>query len=415
MQAELVALADAGCAEIAIDEPSMSCYAHREDPERLVDLFNRTVAPVVGRARLSTHLCFGNYKGRAVAPRQYAPLFPAFLGVDVDEIHLEMASRELAEAELVGTIAETKDVAVGVIDVKSYYVETPEDVAARVRRFAAAGAAGAARLLDRLRPQPDGALGGEAEAREPRRRRPDRPRRAVIEPSTAGTHVWWLGQSGFLIGHEGRHLLVDPYLSDSLTAKYEGTETPHVRMHPHVVAPEQLAFVDVVLSTHGHTDHLDGETLRAIGAPLVAPAGIVELARERSGGEVTGDLGGRDDRGRRLSRRGRPGRASRRALRRLRDRGGRPRASTTRATRRWVDPGVRGVDVAFLPINGKLGNLDGPEAARLAQTVDAALAVPCHYDMFEFNTASPDAFVAECERLGQPYRVLRQGERLTLD
>ena len=80
----------------------------------------------------------------------------------------------------------------------------------------------------------------------------------------------------------------------------------------------------------------------------------------------------------------------------------------------WVDPGVRGVDVALVPINGKLGNLDGPDAARLARTVEAALAVPCHYDMFEFNTATPDAFVAACERLGQPYRVLRQGERLTL-
>ena len=135
VQAELVALADAGCEEIAIDEPSMSCYAHREDPERLVALFNRTVTPVVGRARLSTHLCFGNYKGRAVAPRRYAPLFPAFLEAAVDQIHLEMASRELAEAEIVGTIAEVKDVAVGVIDVKSYYVETPEDVAARVRHF----------------------------------------------------------------------------------------------------------------------------------------------------------------------------------------------------------------------------------------------------------------------------------------
>ena len=137
VQAELTALADAGCKEIAIDEPSMSCYAHREDPERLVDLFNRTVTPVRGRARLSTHLCFGNYKGRAVAPRSYRPLFPAFLGVDVDEIHLEMASRELAEAELVATIAEVKDVAVGVIDVKSYYVETPDDVADRVRAFTA--------------------------------------------------------------------------------------------------------------------------------------------------------------------------------------------------------------------------------------------------------------------------------------
>ncbi len=137
VQAELTALADAGCTEIAIDEPSMSCYAHREEPERLVDLFNRTVAPVAGRARLSTHLCFGNYKGRAVAPRSYRPLFPAFLGVDVDEIHLEMASREQAESELVATIAEVKDVAVGVIDVKSYYVETPEDVAERVRAFTA--------------------------------------------------------------------------------------------------------------------------------------------------------------------------------------------------------------------------------------------------------------------------------------
>ena len=135
VQAELVALADAGCEEIAVDEPSMSCYAHREDPERLVALFNRTVTPVVGRTRLSTHLCFGNYKGRAVAPRRYAPLFPAFLEADVNEIHLEMASRELAEAEIVGTIAEAKDVAVGVIDVKSYYVETPEDIAARVRHF----------------------------------------------------------------------------------------------------------------------------------------------------------------------------------------------------------------------------------------------------------------------------------------
>ena len=135
VQAELVALADAGCAEIGVDEPSMSCYAHREDPERLVDLFNRTVAPIVGRSRLSTHLCFGNYKGRSVAPRRYEPLFPAFLGLDVDEIHLEMASRELAEAELVGPIAEKKDVAVGVIDVKSSYVEPPELVADRVRHF----------------------------------------------------------------------------------------------------------------------------------------------------------------------------------------------------------------------------------------------------------------------------------------
>jgi 5-methyltetrahydropteroyltriglutamate--homocysteine methyltransferase len=131
---ELEALIEAGCTEICVDEPSMSCYAWREDPARLVDIFNRTVSGLRDRCRLSTHLCFGNYKARAIAPRRYAPMFPAFLDLQVDEVHVEMASREFAEIELIGTIAEKMDVAVGIVDVKSYYIETPEDIAARVRR-----------------------------------------------------------------------------------------------------------------------------------------------------------------------------------------------------------------------------------------------------------------------------------------
>jgi 5-methyltetrahydropteroyltriglutamate--homocysteine methyltransferase len=133
VQGELVALADSGCEELTVDEPSMSCYAHREDPERLVDVFNRTVAPVVDRLRLSTHLCFGNYHGHAVGPRRYAPMFPAFNAMTVDEIHVEMASRELAELGVIATIAERHDVAVGIVDVKSYYIEPPELIAERVR------------------------------------------------------------------------------------------------------------------------------------------------------------------------------------------------------------------------------------------------------------------------------------------
>jgi 5-methyltetrahydropteroyltriglutamate--homocysteine methyltransferase len=130
---ELQGLIEAGCREISIDEPSMSCYAYKEDPRHFVDIFNRTVGPIAGQARLSTHLCFGNYKGRAVGPRRYAPMFPAFLEMTVDEFHLEMASREFAEIELIRTIAAVKDVAVGIIDVKSYYIESVEEVARRVR------------------------------------------------------------------------------------------------------------------------------------------------------------------------------------------------------------------------------------------------------------------------------------------
>jgi 5-methyltetrahydropteroyltriglutamate--homocysteine methyltransferase len=131
---ELKSLVAAGCHEITVDEPSMSCYAGREDPKRFADIFNRTIDPVVGKCRLSTHACFGNYKARAVGNRSYQPMFPAFLEIKVDEIHLEMASREFAEIEIIERVAARMDVAVGVIDVKSYYIETPEDVADRVRR-----------------------------------------------------------------------------------------------------------------------------------------------------------------------------------------------------------------------------------------------------------------------------------------
>ncbi|MEM1296651.1 MAG: methionine synthase [Verrucomicrobiota bacterium] len=133
IRTELEALVEAGCEEICVDEPSMSCYGYKEDTKRFVDIFNRTVEPVVGKTRLCTHLCFGNFKGHAVGYRRYAPLFPDFLDLKVDELHLEMASREYAELEAIEKVAERMDVAVGIIDVKSYFIESPEFVADRVR------------------------------------------------------------------------------------------------------------------------------------------------------------------------------------------------------------------------------------------------------------------------------------------
>ena len=131
---ELEALVAAGCPEICVDEPSMSCYGYKEDTSRFVDIFNRTVETVYGKTRLCTHLCFGNFKGHAVGYRRYAPLFPAFLDLKVDELHLEMASREYAELEAIAPIARRMDVAVGIIDVKSYHIEPVEHLCARIRQ-----------------------------------------------------------------------------------------------------------------------------------------------------------------------------------------------------------------------------------------------------------------------------------------
>lgn len=132
VRSELEALVGAGCTEITVDEPSMSCYAYKEDTKKFVDIFNRTVNPVVGKCNLSTHLCFGNFKGRPVGYRSIKPMLPDFLDMKVDEIHIEMANREFAEIELLKEFAQKMRVAVGIIDVKNYYIETEADVVERI-------------------------------------------------------------------------------------------------------------------------------------------------------------------------------------------------------------------------------------------------------------------------------------------
>jgi 5-methyltetrahydropteroyltriglutamate--homocysteine methyltransferase len=126
---ELRALVEAGADFIQIDEPSYA--VHPDAPRTFVELFNATVAGV--DAKIGLHLCFGNYVGRPVAKRSYRPLFPHILDVRADQLALEFANRELAELELWREFPSDKQLAAGLVDVKNYYVETPEDVAERIR------------------------------------------------------------------------------------------------------------------------------------------------------------------------------------------------------------------------------------------------------------------------------------------
>jgi 5-methyltetrahydropteroyltriglutamate--homocysteine methyltransferase len=129
VNAELKALVAAGTDFIQLDEPSYA--VHPDAPHEFVDLFNATVAGV--EAKIGLHLCFGNFVGRPVAKRSYRPLFPHILDVRADQLALEFANRELAELELWHEFPSDKELAAGLVDVKNYYVETPEDVAERIR------------------------------------------------------------------------------------------------------------------------------------------------------------------------------------------------------------------------------------------------------------------------------------------
>jgi 5-methyltetrahydropteroyltriglutamate--homocysteine methyltransferase len=129
VNAELKALVSAGVDFIQLDEPSFAC--HPQSPEAFLEVVERTVAGV--GAYISMHMCFGNYRARAVGHRSYRPLFPHLGRAKVNQLALEFGSREMAEIELLAELPDTMDVAVGLVDVKNTWIEPADLVAERLR------------------------------------------------------------------------------------------------------------------------------------------------------------------------------------------------------------------------------------------------------------------------------------------
>jgi 5-methyltetrahydropteroyltriglutamate--homocysteine methyltransferase len=133
INAELRRLVAAGATYIQIDEPAISVVDPAPiEPKQMVALFNRTVAGV--EARIALHICFGTYRKMAYAPRTYRPYFPVLGEARADELVLEFANRLMAEIELWNEYGLEQDLGCGVIDVRNWYVESPEDVAGLIRQ-----------------------------------------------------------------------------------------------------------------------------------------------------------------------------------------------------------------------------------------------------------------------------------------
>lgn len=252
-------------------------------------------------------------------------------------------------------------------------------------------------------------------------------------------HLWWLGQSGFLLQWKGKRVLIDPYLSDSLTKKYAATDKPHIRMSELVIRPDMLKGVNIVTSSHNHTDHLDADTLKPVlennpGIKFVIPEANREFVSERVGCAKNFPIGLND--GRQVTVDGFCFHGIPAAHNELeRDRSGNCKymgyviqfekyALYHSGDTLWFNNMVDllkpfSVDVALLPINGNkperkvAGNLDCREAAMLGKKIDAKKVIPCHYDLFTFNTADVKDFISEAEKISQPYKVLRGGERFS--
>lgn len=250
-------------------------------------------------------------------------------------------------------------------------------------------------------------------------------------------HLWWLGQSGYLLQWNGKRVLIDPYLSDALTKKYLASDKPHTRMSEQVIKPALLRGINLVSSSHNHTDHLDAETLIPVlknnpGIRFIIPEANRAFVAERvqcAADFPTGLNDGRSVSFDGFTFHGIPAKHNEID----RDENGNCKymgyvicfgkyAVYHSGDTLWFD-GMEellkpfSVQVAILPINGNkperkvAGNLDCSEAAALGKAIGAGYVIPCHYDMFEFNTADVKDFAWEAYKIGQPYKILQGGER----
>ncbi len=258
-------------------------------------------------------------------------------------------------------------------------------------------------------------------------------------PEPGQVALWWLGQSGLLIKSRHATVLIDPYLSESLTAKYAGTTKPHIRMTRCPIQPSRLGMIDIVCCSHKHSDHMDPGTLPAVlqsspGSLLILPKALIGhamqmgLPPERCLGLDHGETFAMPERQMTIK-------AISAAHEGLdqNDSGeflylsflieiDGVKLFHSGDTIPWEgqqEAVGQGVDVAFLPINGRdssrrvPGNMTSDEAVEFAASLRARHVIPHHYDMFTFNTVDVNEFSHAAKRLPVEVKpvILRCGER----
>lgn len=262
--------------------------------------------------------------------------------------------------------------------------------------------------------------------------------RKVVRSGTLA--IWWIGQEGFVVKTPHLIAYIDPYLSQWAERITQGKANEHVRITPAPFRPEDVNHADVVLCTHDHGDHIDPD-----GIPLIAQHSrqaafvVPECARD-----TLRKLGISDDRiytlrgddaldvkGLRVH----AVPAKHEAFDEDPDKGYPYLSYVIKAEGRTLFhagdtipyPGQaervfpHGVDVAFLPINGRdefrhslafEGNFTCEEAAGFALAIKAGLTIPMHYDMFTLNTADVGDFARIAAHRKLPFHIMQCGDCL---
>src|ERR1043166_7875735 len=119
-----------GCRCIQIDEPVWIGYP--DEMEWCVEAFNRTVRGL--KSFIAVHVCFGNYLGKQLFEGKLESLFPTILGVKANCLSFEYARLGFWQLDVFKKHRWRGHLCAGVVDVKNNRIETPNQVADRIRK-----------------------------------------------------------------------------------------------------------------------------------------------------------------------------------------------------------------------------------------------------------------------------------------
>lgn len=234
--------------------------------------------------------------------------------------------------------------------------------------------------------------------------------------------VIWLGQSGFLFESRGERLLIDPFFSDIVEQK-QGLKR---LMQPPI--PIEGLEPSVIFITHDHLDHFDPIALPQIHAfyrnlPIIGPESVMKKANEM--GFTPSVL--------RLIEKGKTIEIGNFKITATAAYHSDPfsvgclievndktiyYSGDTLLTDTLLDDILsinnRSIDIVFIVINGRLGNMNVQEALELTSQLNPKLAIPMHYGMFAENTEDPSLFIQGCHRNNIKSLELKLGKETEL-
>lgn len=253
----------------------------------------------------------------------------------------------------------------------------------------------------------------------------------IVEPGTI--EVAWVAQAGFIIKSSTVTVGIDLYLSDSLAEKYKGKEYPHIRMMAPPLTPTEATALDLVLCTHGHTDHMDPKTLKPLYQNGLGPLCIgprFEAEKMLAIGVPTPRIVGMSSAESFSLGNGMNNLCKITAI---------PAAHEKIETDKWGNTKALGYiielagitiyhsgdsllyeglektlkrfspDLVLLPVNGRkehlsakgiAGNFSCDEACILAKEAGASFFIPHHFGLFDFNTTPEDSIASSLQKHG---------------